>query len=86
MTDAIDETGTADRLIDANVQKLFPNSVPDDPDIRDLALRLNAAKGSGKSQAEIAREITGEAISNDPIAQALLARIRMLRNRGKLNL
>ena len=69
-----------------NTNKFFPDGVPDDPDLVDLAVRLDAAKGSGKRQLDVARELTGEAPGSDPKAKRLLARIRMMRQRGKLNL
>lgn len=86
LREACEEIAIGDHASDANIQKLFPNGVPGDPDIRDLAVRLNAAKGTGKHQAEIAREVTKETVGDDPKAKALLARIRMFKNRGKLNL
>ncbi|MCA9125016.1 MAG: hypothetical protein H6822_19730 [Planctomycetaceae bacterium] len=69
-----------------NVRKLFPQGVPDDSEVVDVVVRLDAARGTGKSKSEIAREYTGETSPNDEKAKKILARIRMLRNRGKLNL
>jgi len=71
---------------EANVKKLFPAGIPSDPDIIDLAVRIQANSGSGKSMRQTAREYTGETMQHQPRADSLLARIRMMRNRGKLNL
>lgn len=71
---------------EANIKKLFPDQIPADPDIIDLVVRLDNARGTDVSYASIAREMTGETAGNDPKAKKLLARIRMLRKRGQLNL
>jgi hypothetical protein len=71
--------------IDANTHKMFPKGIPDNPDIRDLAIRLNSDKGSGKSQNQTAREFTGETLGSDTKAKRLLASLRMLKARGRYN-
>jgi hypothetical protein len=77
-------SGIVDNPVPENVQKLFPKGVPEDSNIVDLVVRLNTAKGSGKSQSEVARELTGESIGNDVLAKKLLANIRTMRNRGQI--
>lgn len=69
-----------------NGSKFFPGGVPDDSNLVDLAVRLDAAKGNGKTQLEVAREFTGETLGNDTKAKRLLARLRMMKTRGKFNL
>jgi hypothetical protein len=70
----------------ANTAKLFRGGVPDNADIVDLVARLDAAKGSNKSQNEIAREFTGELSGNDARAQSLLSQIRRLKREGRITL
>lgn len=69
-----------------NIAKLFPHGIPNDSDIVDLVVRLDSAKGTDATQLETARAFTKEAKGSDPKAKKLLARIRMLKTRGKLNL
>lgn len=69
-----------------NKSRLFPGGVPDDADVVDLVVRLDAAKGTGEKQLDTARNFTGESIGNDKQARLLLANIRMMKKRGKLNL
>jgi hypothetical protein len=72
----------------ANHSALFPKGVPNDPDIVDLVVRLNAEKeeptANQRSYNEIARELTGETLHSDLKAQRLLARVRKLRKQGKV--
>lgn len=70
------------KRIDPNEQKIFPNGPPGDPDVRDLALRINSAKGTDRSKSEIASEITKESIGEDPKAQRLLNLLRAMKQRG----
>jgi hypothetical protein len=76
----------AERANRANSSKLFPGGVPVNADIVDLVVRLDAAKGSSKSQNEIAREFTGESPDNDARAQSLLSQIRRLKRKGHITL
>lgn len=76
-------TGSADS---ADTSKLFFGDIPDNPDIRDLVCKLDAARGSKKSWNAIARELTGEKKDADPKAQSLLRQIRRLRKAGKVTL
>ena len=71
---------------EANTRKLFPNGAPNDTDIVDLVIKLDSAKGTQKTMSQVAREFTGETIGNDKKAKQLLARIRMMKSRGNLNL
>jgi hypothetical protein len=70
----------------ANMQKLFPRGIPKNTDIVDLAVRINAEKGSGKAQNAIARELTGEMPKKCPKAKSLLSQIRRLAREKRLNL
>jgi hypothetical protein len=70
----------------ANTAKLFRGSVPENPDIVDLVARLDAAKGSGKSDNDVARELTGETYPDDPRAQSLLSQVRRLKRKGRITL
>jgi hypothetical protein len=70
----------------ANNQKFFPRGVLNNPDILELAARLNAAEGSGISKNQIAREFTGEPLGNEPKAKSLLSQIRRLIRQGRLNI
>jgi hypothetical protein len=73
-------------VADANTAKLFPRGVPPNPDIVDLVVRLDAAKGSGKSDIQIAREFKGETAGNDPKSKSLLSQIRRMRRNGRITL
>jgi hypothetical protein len=75
-----------DRANSANTARLFPGGVPENPDIVDLVVRLDAAKGGNKSQNTIAREFTNESPSNDQRAQSLLSQIRRLKREGRITL
>jgi hypothetical protein len=68
----------------ASAMKLFPQGVPENPDIRDLVLQLNTKKDSGRGFSRIAREFTGEKRGNDKRARSLLAQIRRLRRQGRV--
>ena len=76
----------------ANNSRLFPGGVPDDPDIRDLVVQLDAELGKPKSerrsQRRIAQEFTNETgIEYDGSkAEKLVNQIRTSRNRGKITL
>ena len=69
-----------------NIWQLFPKGPPEDSDLVDVVVRLDAAKGSAASDNEIARKYTGESKDSFPKAQKILARIRMGKKRGKINL
>lgn len=69
-----------------NTSRLFSGDLPENPDIIDLVCRLDAARETGKSQVQIAREFTGEETGSDPKAQSLLAQIRRLKNQGRITL
>jgi hypothetical protein len=78
--------GGADGANSANTCRLFSGPVPENPDIRDLVVRLDSERNSGKSNNEIARAFTGETIGNDRKAQSLLAQIRYLKKNGRVTL
>lgn len=67
----------------ANTTKLFPQGIPDNPNIVDLVVRLDAGAGGKKSQQQIAMEMTD---GNKKLADSLLSQIRRLRREGKVNL
>ena len=67
----------------ANNPKLFPGGTPPNQDITDLAVKLQTERDSGKSMNQIAREFTN---GDEAKAKRLLAHIRTLRRRGKINL
>lgn len=69
-----------------NRQKLFPKGVHKNPDIVDLVVRLDAAKGTDQKAIAVARSITGEPAENCPKAKKLLAHIRVLKKRRQVNL
>lgn len=60
----------------AHQHKLFSPDFPDDADMRDLAVRIDQAHGTGKGPTAIAREFTMEEQGSDENAQRLLARLR----------
>jgi len=68
-----------------NKSKIFPKGIPDDTDIVDLAIRIDSARGSDAKYLDIARELTGEKLGDEPRAKKLLARLRMMRRRGQAN-
>jgi hypothetical protein len=68
----------------ANTAKLFPKGLPQNPDIVDLVVRLDTAKGTDKSDIAIAREFTGEPESRDGKARSLLSQIRRMRRNGRI--
>jgi hypothetical protein len=70
----------------ANHLKLFPNGVPENGDLRDLAVAINAQRGNGKSKSRIAREVTDEERGKDKKAKSLLSQLRRLRREGRVNL
>jgi hypothetical protein len=70
----------------ANTAKLFPNGVPPNSDIVDLVVRLDAAKGSGRSDLSVAREFFGECVGNDPKSKSHLSQIRRMRRKGRITL
>jgi hypothetical protein len=70
----------------ANTKKLFPMGVPENTEIVDVAVRIDAAKGSGKSERQIAREYTSESKGNMPRAQSILSQIRRMKRQGRVNL
>lgn len=64
----------------ASARKIFPKGVPEDSDIRDLALLIDTAKGGSKSLNKIALEFT----SGDKIrARSLLAILNRLKREGR---
>jgi len=79
-------SSTASSSEQANIERIFPDGVPNDSQIVGLAVRLDSARGTGKTQIDVAREFTEEMKGSEPEAKRLLARIRMLKCRGKLNL
>ncbi len=78
--------GNSTNTNSANIAKLFRGSVPGNSNVVDLVARLDAAKGTNRSHNEIAREFTGEAPGEDSLAQSLLAQIRRLKRKGRINL
>jgi hypothetical protein len=70
----------------AKTSKLFPGGVPEDKQLVDLVVRLDAELPTGKNMSEIARDFTGESPENQKRAQSYLARIRRLRREGKISL
>ena len=80
------QVSTTESEEQSNVQKLFPNGPHRSANVVDLAVRLNTAKGTKRSSISVAREFTKELPGNDHKARRLLAHIRMLKKRGKLNL
>jgi hypothetical protein len=67
-----------------NNQKFSRRDVPSNRRLIELAARLKARYGSGKSKNQIAREFTGEPPGNDRKAQSLLSQIRRLIRQGRL--
>lgn len=65
----------------ANTSHLFSGDVPANSDIVDLVVRLDCAKGSGKSDRQIALEFTGKDVKK---AESLLAQIRRLKRQGRV--
>jgi hypothetical protein len=82
----VTSNGSADSVVDANTQKLFPKGIPQNPDVIDLVVRLNTEKGSGRSMNQIAQEFTGETAQNDPKARSLLSQIRRMVRKGRVKL
>lgn len=70
----------------ATTARLFPGGIPNNRDILDLVVRLDAERSSGKSANQIAREFTGESDDDDRRAQSLLAGIRRMRREGRISL
>ena len=66
----------------ASAEKLFPKGIPDDPDVVDLGVRLNAAKGTLQSDNKVAQEYTEGDIGR---ANSLLSILRRLRRQGRFN-
>ena len=50
----------------ANSTRLFPQGPPDDPDVRDVVLRLDSAKGTGKSNLDVVREFYSDRWATTP--------------------
>lgn len=89
----VDERDTLDGSISvaksansANIPKIFPEGKPDDPLIVELIYLLHEGAGGGKSMNEIAREFTRQKLGDDKKAKSMLAEIRRLRLKGKVNL
>ena len=74
----------------ANTSKLFSGKVPKDPDLVDLAVKLDAEAGKLKddrrSWNEIAREFTGETKDAFPKAKRLLSALRRMKRNSRVNL
>lgn len=74
----------------ANTSQLFSGTIPKNSDLVDLAALIDAEKSKPKnerrSRNEIAREFKGETVGNSLKADSLLARLRYLRKRGRVNL
>lgn len=77
---------TQDEAASANRLKLFPKGVPENNDIVDLVVRLDAERDSGKSMNRIEREYTKEKRGKDQRAKSLLAQVRRLKRQGRVNL
>lgn len=69
----------------ANYSKLFPGGKPKRADIEQFVIRMDQGKGEGVTQLDVGREITGETIGNDAIAQSLISYARKLRKKGELH-
>jgi hypothetical protein len=71
----------------ANTSKLFCGIVPTNPDLVDLAVRIDAEpKDSKRSWNEIARNFTGETNGTDTKAKSLLSQLRRMKRQGRVNL
>lgn len=74
----------------ANNSKLFSGSIPENTDVRDLVILLDAERGkpSGerRSDAHIARDFTSETEGSDNKAKSLLSQIRRMKRKGRINL
>jgi len=68
----------------ANTSKLFPKGVPENSNIVDLVVRLDAARGTGCSEISIAREFFGESEGNDPKSRSHMSQIRRMRRKGRI--
>lgn len=82
--DVMPDAAPANGANGANTSRLFPKGLPEDQQIVDLVVRLDAGKGRGMSWNEIAREFTGETLGRQNRAQSLLTRIRKLRGDGSV--
>lgn len=67
----------------ADTSRLFRGDVPSNPDLVDLAVRIDAAKGSNKSRSQIAREFCN---GDKTKAENLLRQVRRLKKEGRVNL
>jgi hypothetical protein len=67
----------------ANRAKLFPGGVPTNANIVDLVVRIDAARGTGKSLREIGLEFTG---GDRRKALSLLSQIRRMKREGRITL
>jgi hypothetical protein len=68
---------------EAQAETLFPKGFPDDPNIRDLVLKLQSERAVGATDIEIATAFFG---GNKVEAQTYLGRIRAMRSDGSCNL
>jgi hypothetical protein len=68
----------------ANISDIFPAGPPDNRDLVNLACRLLAERGRGKSDRQIAREYTGEGKGRWNTARSLLAQISRMEREGAL--
>ena len=67
----------------ASASRLFSGNIPSNPDVVDLAVKIDAAAGTGASRNEIARQHT---CGDERKAQSLLASIRRLEKQRRLTL
>lgn len=79
-----DSSGQMDpqESVRAHAEKLFPKSVPQDPDLVDAILKLDSERSESNTDIQIIRKITREPADNCPIARRIQGRIRALRARG----
>lgn len=68
----------------ANIPRLFPKGPIADKEVHDFVVGVNESQGTEKSQATIARGITGESLKDYPKAKRLMARARKLRGQGSV--
>ncbi len=74
----------AQRANSANIPKLFPRGEPANPQVRELAIRLQNQLGPGRTMIGIARELTDESPGDDSQAKSLLSELRRQRKRGNI--
>ncbi len=74
----------------ASASRLFSGDVPENTDLIDLAVKLDAEAGKPETDRRpwnvVAREFTGEAKNSDSKAQSLLASLRRMKRQGRVNL